>query len=50
MRSQTKQQPRAVHDVSCGKALRERALGRAGSPDPVPAALVAAVAAEVEVH
>ncbi|MCR8575776.1 tetratricopeptide repeat protein [Streptomyces sp. Isolate_219] len=50
MKSQTTQQARAVHDVSCGKVLRERALGRAGSPDPVPAALTAKIAAEVEDH
>ncbi|MEU0660705.1 tetratricopeptide repeat protein [Streptomyces lavendulocolor] len=50
MRSQAKPQPRAVHDISCGKALRERALGRAGSPDPVPQALIAQIAAEIEDH
>ncbi|MFG2228359.1 hypothetical protein [Streptomyces sp. NPDC048644] len=44
------QQARAVHDVSCGKALRERALGGAGSPAPVPAALIAEIAAEIESH
>ncbi|WP_244177217.1 hypothetical protein [Streptomyces albus] len=50
MRSQVKEQPKAVHDVSCGRSLRERALGRAGSPDPVPQALAALIAVEIEAH
>ncbi len=50
MRSQVRQQPRAVHDVSCGRSLRERILGRAGSPDFMPQALAAQVAAEIEAH
>ncbi|MEU5420354.1 XRE family transcriptional regulator [Streptomyces sp. NPDC020667] len=39
-----------VHDVSCGRRLRERALGRAGSPGVVPPELVASIAAEIETH
>ncbi|MEV6120543.1 tetratricopeptide repeat protein [Streptomyces sp. NPDC052077] len=50
MRSQAKPQTQAVHDVSCGKALRERALGEAGSPDPVPQVLIAQIAAQIEDH
>lgn len=50
MQSQTMQQAKAVHDVSCGKALRERALGRVGSPDPVPVALIAMIASEIADH
>lgn len=45
---ETRSEP--VHDVSCGRSLRERALGRAGSLEPVQAALVAAIAAEIEAH
>lgn len=43
-------QPRAVHDISCGKALRERVLGQAGSPDPVPTALIAEIAQQIADH
>ncbi|WP_246094893.1 tetratricopeptide repeat protein [Streptomyces roseicoloratus] len=50
MRSQAKPQTQAVHDVSCGKALRERALGEAGSPEPVPQVLIAQIAAQIEDH
>ncbi|MFD5506832.1 XRE family transcriptional regulator [Streptomyces sp. NPDC127051] len=50
MRSQAKPQTQAVHDISCGKALRERALGEAGSPDPVPQVLIAQIAAQIEDH
>lgn len=50
MASQRQRQDRAVHDVSCGKKLRERALGRAGSPNPVPATLTAEIADEIAAH
>ncbi|MFF4531398.1 tetratricopeptide repeat protein [Streptomyces sp. NPDC001407] len=50
MRAETAKRSQPVHDVSCGRALRERALGRAGSPDPAPPGLVAAIAAEIEAH
>ncbi|MER5492051.1 tetratricopeptide repeat protein [Streptomyces sp. NPDC002490] len=50
MRSQAKPQTQVVHDISCGKALRERALGEAGSPDPVPQVLIARIAAQIEDH
>ncbi|MFF2655456.1 hypothetical protein [Streptomyces sp. NPDC058045] len=40
----------AVHHISCGKALRERALGQAGSPGPVPMALVAEIAGQIAEH
>ncbi|MFI1436735.1 tetratricopeptide repeat protein [Streptomyces lydicus] len=50
MISQKTERARAVHDVSCGKALRERAVGRAGSPDPVLAELISKIAAEIEDH
>jgi tetratricopeptide (TPR) repeat protein len=43
-------QSRAVHHISCGKALRERALGESGSPAPVPAALVAEIAGQIAEH
>lgn len=49
MRSPAKRRS-AAHDASCGKALRVRALGRADSPDPVPTALVVAIATEIETH
>ncbi|ANZ14258.1 hypothetical protein SNOUR_04690 [Streptomyces noursei ATCC 11455] len=45
MIAQKSEQATAVHDVSCGKALRERALGRAGSPNPVPPELISEIAA-----
>ncbi len=38
------------HDVSCASRLRERAIGRLSSPDPVPHHLIAAIAAEIERH
>ncbi|MFI0218801.1 tetratricopeptide repeat protein [Streptomyces lydicus] len=41
---------RTVHDISCGRALRERALGQAGSPDPVPMVLVAQIAGQIAEH
>jgi tetratricopeptide (TPR) repeat protein len=41
---------KTVHDVSCGRHLRERALGAADSPDPVPLELTASIAAEIEAH
>lgn len=50
MRSQAKPQTQAVHDVSCGKALRERVLGEAGSPDPVPQVLITQIADQIEDH
>ncbi|WP_431980304.1 XRE family transcriptional regulator [Streptomyces qinglanensis] len=53
MSTQASKQPsnqRRTHDVSCGRALRERALGQAGSPDPLPAALVAEVAQSIADH
>ena len=50
MSVQTAPRARAVHDVSCGRRLRERALGRADSPEPVPLALTVAIAAEIEAH
>ncbi|MGX9225759.1 XRE family transcriptional regulator [Streptomyces albus] len=39
-----------MHDISCGKALRERLLGEAGSPDPPSPALVARIADEIARH
>ncbi|MFQ6197724.1 tetratricopeptide repeat protein [Streptomyces sp. NPDC000405] len=50
MRAEATARSRPVHDVSCGRALRERALGRAGSPERVPMPMVAEIAAEIEVH
>ncbi|MEU2211578.1 XRE family transcriptional regulator [Streptomyces hygroscopicus] len=50
MGSEARQKSKAVHDVSCGKALRERALGRAGSPVPVPPTLMTTISAEIEAH
>ncbi|WP_405985615.1 hypothetical protein [Streptomyces sp. NBC_00872] len=41
---------RRAHEAACGRRIRERALGHAGSPEPVPAALVAAIAAQIEEH
>ncbi|WP_414507556.1 tetratricopeptide repeat protein [Streptomyces sp. NEAU-L66] len=50
MSSQSTSGSRTVHDVSCGRSLRERILGKAGAPEPVPAALVAVIAAEIQAH
>lgn len=50
MSTQANRQPTAVHDISCGKALRERVLGQADSPDPVPATLIAEIAQMIADH
>lgn len=50
MDSQTTEPSGAEHPISCGKALRERALGQAGSPDPVPVSLVADIAQQIADH
>ncbi|MFC9067166.1 MULTISPECIES: tetratricopeptide repeat protein [Streptomyces] len=39
-----------VHGISCGRALRERALGQAGSPEPVPVALIVQIARAIADH
>ncbi|WP_255308219.1 hypothetical protein [Streptomyces marincola] len=50
MSNQATKQSTAVHHHSCGKALRERALGQAGSPDPVPVALVVEITRQIAEH
>ncbi|WP_228449866.1 tetratricopeptide repeat protein [Streptomyces alkaliterrae] len=50
MSNQATKQSQAVHHISCGKALRERALGQAGSPDPAPVTLVAEIAGQIAEH
>lgn len=50
MSIQATKRSRTVHDISCGRAPRERALGRAGSPNPVPVVLVAQIAATIADH
>ncbi|WP_328485927.1 XRE family transcriptional regulator [Streptomyces zaomyceticus] len=50
MKPQAKQPPEAAHHISCGKALREQALGRAGALDLASRELVAQIAAEIQAH
>ncbi|MEV8413955.1 hypothetical protein AB0P45_10135 [Streptomyces niveus] len=38
------------HPASCARGLRERLLGLAGSPDPVPAALLGKIATHIAEH
>ncbi|MFG7940349.1 hypothetical protein, partial [Streptomyces cacaoi] len=50
MRIQAGTQRKEVHDISCGKALRERLLGQAGTPDQPPATLIAQITDEIARH
>ena len=50
MSVQSTRRSNPVHGISCGRAQRERVLGQAGSPDPVPSALVAVIAAQIAEH
>ncbi|MGH3996899.1 MAG: hypothetical protein ACRDTJ_05490 [Pseudonocardiaceae bacterium] len=38
------------HTAACGKCLRDRMLGAAGSPDPVPDELIAAITEQIAAH
>jgi len=39
-----------THTAACGHRIRERTLGQAGGPDPVPHDLVELIAKEIEAH
>ncbi|WP_256177759.1 tetratricopeptide repeat protein [Kitasatospora aureofaciens] len=42
--------PDGAHTAACGRRIRERTLGQAGSPEPVPHDLVELIAKEIEAH
>lgn len=50
MKGEATKRSRPVHDVSCGRALREQAMGRAGAPGLPPPELVAVIATEIKEH
>ncbi|WP_234334205.1 XRE family transcriptional regulator [Streptomyces sp. NRRL B-1347] len=50
MRAAAARRSQPVHDVSCGRALRERALGQTGATDPASPLVVARIAAAIHDH